>query len=75
MRRCDVTSAEMDELVRRANASGFDSIAEYTVSLEDTVHLLCRELSALVDGVHRLPSLRAERLLYEVDRKARGEAA
>jgi hypothetical protein len=29
-----VTSAEMDELVRRANASGFESIAEYAVALE-----------------------------------------
>jgi Flp pilus assembly protein TadB len=31
-----VTSAEMDELVRRANASGFDSIADYAASLERT---------------------------------------
>jgi hypothetical protein len=70
-----MTHEETTALVRRANACGFDSIADYTVSLEDTVHLLCRELSALVDGVHRLPSLRAERLLYEVDRRSRGEAA
>jgi hypothetical protein len=70
-----VTHEETTALVRRANAGGFDTVADYTVSLEDTVRLLCRELSALVDGVHGLPSLRAERLLYEVDRKARGEAA
>jgi hypothetical protein len=32
-----VTSAEMDELVRRANRAGFKSIADYAVSLERRV--------------------------------------
>jgi hypothetical protein len=32
-----VTTAEVDALVRRANAAGFNSVAEYAANLEEAI--------------------------------------
>jgi hypothetical protein len=70
-----VTSAEMDELVRRANASGFETVADYAVSLEYALRRILDHGKTHEEPCWALHSGDCADVFQEIARVALSEAA